>query len=188
MTDCEFVDEQLKVLELPTTEEMEPDPAKREDLCTQLAEQLRKIAEAAPELDEGGQKVRVWDRHIPLSRSTAEFIQLGGELAFAGAKHDPITAGKAILGFFVKMYNKITKLTETQRTVYISIGEAIKNKKDLGRTLTEEGVSTEELEAYLNRVDLEIPTLSEDLNEMTAKGVLNATKYDGRGPYYELVF
>lgn len=188
MTDCEYVDNELKKLGLPTTEEMQPDAAKRADLCAQLEEQLRLIVEAAPELDEGGHKVRVGNRHIPLSQSVSEFVQLGTELGFAWAKHDPTKAGGAVVGFFVKMYRKVTKLTEVQRMIYVAIKQVIESKKLSGKVLIEDGVSVEELRAYFDRNDLEFPTLNDELNEMTDKKVLTATKYGGRGPYYQLVF
>jgi hypothetical protein len=188
VTDCEYVDNELKKLGLPTTKEMQPDPAKRTNLCAQLAEQLRLIVEATPELDEGGQKVRVGNRHIPLSRSSTEFIQLGAELGFAWAKHDPIEAGGAVVGFFVGMYSKITKLTEVQRMIYVAIKEAIESKKLLGKILIEDGVSAEELSAYFARNDLEVPTLVGELKDMTDKKVLTASDYGGQIPYYQLVF
>jgi hypothetical protein len=190
MPEFKDIDEVLKELGLPVIEKIQPDPSKQQDLRRDLEEELKRISDADIDVEEGGFKVKIGDHHFRLSGSLWPILNLGAKLVFAAHQpHAGIATGQALLEFFSKMRELITKLDPAERVIYESVAGVSESKRLLGRS--DKGASVEDLRERFRQEDQVVPvTLEEDLKRMAEpeKGVLSRHNYQDRGPYYQVVF
>jgi|SRR6185312_1780096 len=123
--------------------------------------------------------------HIQLREGIWEFLILAGHLAI-----DPNPIGQALTAAEAirKAVSIVTALDPMELMVSSAILRVIRRKTEGGRILEVKEADIQEIEKELKNAGLPPPANIEDILDHLCPRVLEKVFYEGRGPYYKVVF